>query len=131
MPQVLAPGAPQSLTVAAFLFGLGSGGVGMVLWGAFSDVVARDARGREGMAYGVFTATAKVALAMGGLGLGAALESFDYRDVESDGLLGLMSLIPAGGAPTAPPSPGRPGHPYCGVSRFGSMNWRGMPGPSK
>lgn len=44
----------------------------MVLWAAFSEIVAREAQGREATAYGLFTSVAKAALAVGGLGLGWA-----------------------------------------------------------
>lgn len=92
---ILAPGAPAALAASAFVFGLGNGGVGMVLWGGFSEVVARFSQpGGAGRAYGLFTATAKLALALGGLGLGAALQVIDYRDVDANALLLLMTLVP-------------------------------------
>ena len=96
----LAPEAPAALAVCAFVFGLGNGGVGMVLWGGFSEVVARftQAGGGAGAAYGLFTATAKLALALGGLGLGAALQIIDYRHGDTHGLLLLMTLAPGLGA---------------------------------
>lgn len=95
----LAPETPAALAASAFVFGLGNGGVGMVLWGGFSEVVARFTRaGGAGPAYGLFTATAKSALALGGLGLGAALQVIDYRDGDSNGLLLLMTLVPGLGA---------------------------------
>ncbi|MEQ7156454.1 MFS transporter [Brevundimonas aurifodinae] len=95
----LAPAAPAALAASAFVFGVGNGGVGMVLWGGFSDVVARFTQpGGAGRAYGLFTATAKVALALGGLGLGAALQIMDYRDGDADGLLLLMIVTPGLGA---------------------------------
>lgn len=88
----------SGLASAAFVFGLGNGGVGMVLWGAFSETVARSAKGREGLFYASFTATAKVTLGIGGLGLGAALALIDYRGSESPTIVTLMTTIPAVGA---------------------------------
>lgn len=89
---------PIGFAGAAFVFGLGNGGVGMVLWGAFSDTVARAAKGQEGLSYAAFTATAKVTLGLGGLGLGAALALIDYRGSESAILVTLMTTVPATGA---------------------------------
>lgn len=93
-------GTPAALIVTGFVFGMGNGGVGMVLWAAFSAVVARDARGHESIAYGYFTATAKLTLAIGGLGLGAALSRFDYQGEEARRLLDLMLGVPLVGAIT-------------------------------
>jgi Na+/melibiose symporter-like transporter len=89
---------PIGFACAAFLFGLGNGGVGMVLWGAFSETVARTARGHEGLSYAVFTATAKVTLGLGGFGLGAALALIDYRGTDNESLVTLMTAVPAAGA---------------------------------
>jgi glycoside/pentoside/hexuronide:cation symporter, GPH family len=89
---------PVGFTFAAFVFGLGNGGVGMVLWGAFSEMVAQTAKGHEGLSYAAFTATAKVTLGLGGLGLGAALALIDYRGSESATLVTLMTTVPAAGA---------------------------------
>jgi Na+/melibiose symporter-like transporter len=89
---------PAGFAGAALLFGLGNGGVGMVLWGAFSETVARSARGREGLSYAAFTATAKVTLGLGGLGLGAALGGIDYRGGDNAMIVTLMTTVPAAGA---------------------------------
>ena len=89
---------PEGLTICAFGFGLGNGGVGMVLWASFADAVARSAVGREGEAYALFTATAKLALGFGGLGLGMILSSFDFRGAESGALVLWMTALPAAGA---------------------------------
>lgn len=94
-----APDGREGLAVTAFIFGLGNGGVGMALWSGFSEVVARFPRqGGAGLAYGRFTATAKVALALGSLGLGAGLELTGYREGSTEGLLLLMTAVPALGA---------------------------------
>lgn len=86
------------LVVAAFVFGMGNGGVGMVLWAAFSAVATRDAGGREAAAYGLFTAMAKLCLAIGGMGLGLALGLFDYEAHEAPRLAWLMLGVPLIGA---------------------------------
>lgn len=88
---------PGGFAGAAFVFGLGNGGVGMALWGAFSETVARTAKGHEGLSYAAFTATAKVTLGVGGLGLGAALALIDYRGSENTTLVTLMTTVPASG----------------------------------
>lgn len=96
---IVVPGAPVwSLILAAFAFGVGNGGVGMALWAGFSDVAARDAPGREGLAFGLFSGLAKICLAAGGLGLGLALTAGDYRAPDGGLLPLLMAGIPALGA---------------------------------
>lgn len=93
------PGAPPwFLLFAAFSFGLGNGGIGMVLWAGFSEVASRDAPGREGIAFAQFSALAKVCLAAGGFLIGLALASQDYRGGETDALVALMAGVPALGA---------------------------------
>jgi Na+/melibiose symporter-like transporter len=81
----------------AFVFGLGNGGVGMVLWAAFSEVVARLGPDRAGLSYGVFGATGKIALAAGGLLIAAALARIDYHS-DAEGLVVLMAVLPGIGA---------------------------------
>lgn len=90
--------APILSSIAAFLFGLGNGGVGMVLWGAFSNVVARMGPERAGISYGLFVATAKLSFAAGGLLLAWALTHADYRAPGSHALVALMACIPTIGA---------------------------------
>lgn len=88
----------SALLSAAFLFGLGNGGIGMVLWAGFSEVASRDAGGREGVAFAQFSALAKVCLGAGGLVIGMVLSAQDYRAGETDALVVLMAGIPAAGA---------------------------------
>lgn len=96
---IVVPQAPAvGLMLAAFLFGVGNGGVGMALWAGFSDVASRDAPGREALAFGLFTALAKLCLAAGGLGLGLSLAVSDYRAPDSLILPILMAGVPAMGA---------------------------------
>ena len=89
---------PQFSALAAFLFGLGNGGVGTVQWHAFSDVVAREAPQRAGLAYGVFVGSGKLGFAAGASIIALALELIDYRDPESQGVIVLMTALPACGA---------------------------------
>lgn len=86
------------LAFAAGLFGLGSGGIGTALWAAFSEAAAREACGREGLAWAVFGATVKMSLALGALMLGALLMTIEYRDAEGASLTWLMVVVPAVGA---------------------------------
>lgn len=83
---------------AAFVFGLGNGGVGMVQWAAFSETVSRIGPARTGISYGLFAATAKIALAGGGLLIAMALARIDYRVSEGAALVPLMAAVPAAGA---------------------------------
>lgn len=76
------------------LFGAANSGLGLSMWSAFGDAVAREARGGEGLAYACFTASSKLALALGVWGLGLVLSRLDYRGAESDGLVLLMSAPP-------------------------------------
>jgi len=89
---------PLAAAASAFVFGMASGGMGMVQWAAFGDVVARVPASAAGAAYGLLTATIKVALAAGGLLIGPGLGLFDYRGAQSEGLLAAMCLpVMAGG----------------------------------
>ena len=86
------------LVVASLGFGLGNGGVGMVLWAAFAELVAQASQGREGLAYGAFTATAKVSLGAGGLLLGWVLGAIQFRGPDAGLIVVAMTLLPAIGA---------------------------------
>lgn len=83
---------------AAFVFGLGVGGVGMAQWAAFSDVVARQAPARAGPSYGVFAASAKIGLATSGVLLSMVLDATSYRSAHSAVLVLAMTATPALGA---------------------------------
>ena len=91
-------GSPEIAAAAAFGFGLGNGGVGMVLWAAFSEVVARQPVGFEGIAYGLFVASAKIGLAVGGMLIATALNAGDFREPGGSTITVLMTLIPGCGA---------------------------------
>jgi Na+/melibiose symporter-like transporter len=79
-----------TLVAAAVAFGAASGGIGMALWAAYGDAVARHAQGREGWAYGLFTASSKLSLAVSGLMIGLLLSRIDYRGADSDLLVSVM-----------------------------------------
>lgn len=83
-----------ALVAAALAFGAASGGIGMAMWATFSDAVARHAYGREGLAYGLFTASAKISLGMSGLAIGLLLTRIDYRGADSNMLVGMM-VVPS------------------------------------
>jgi Na+/melibiose symporter-like transporter len=85
-------GVPPAAIVAAFFIGASSSGMGMTLWAAFAGMVSRHAGMSASKAYGWLTAALKVALACGGLGIGAVLTRIDYRSAHDSGLLELMSL---------------------------------------
>lgn len=90
--------APLASAAAAFVFGLGNGGVGTVQWHAFSDIVAREAPRQAGLAYGLFVGSGKLGLAAGAALIAGALAAGDYRDPASTMLVTLMTALPACGA---------------------------------
>lgn len=89
---------PLASAAAAFVFGLGNGGVGTVQWHAFSDLVAREAPRDAGLAYGLFVGSGKLGLAAGAALIAGALTAGDYRDPASALLITLMTAFPACGA---------------------------------
>ncbi len=89
---------PQAAALAALLFGLGNGGVGMVQWAAFSETVNGMAPSRAGPSYGIFAASGKIGFAAGGLLLAAMLSATDFRGGGSADLPVMMVVIPALGA---------------------------------
>lgn len=66
---------PLLLAFAAFLVGLGNGGLGVAKWAAFSDAASRTGPGREGFAFALFCASGKLTLALGVVVVVAALEA--------------------------------------------------------
>lgn len=56
---------PEILVFAAWLFGVGNGGVGMAKWATHSDAVARRPAAERGLCFAIFGAIAKIALAVG------------------------------------------------------------------
>lgn len=89
---------PAMSALAAFVFGLGNGGVGMVQWAAFSETVARMGSARAGISYGLFTATAKLAQAAGGLLLGLTLAGIDLEGPNAGLLTTLIAVLTGLGA---------------------------------
>lgn len=85
------------LVPAACMFGMGSGGIGTTLWAAFADVVADENPGSEGFAFGLFTAAAKVSLAIGAIGVGWLLSEASFRQPGSR-LLAFGMTLPAIGS---------------------------------
>ncbi|WP_099185610.1 MFS transporter [Sphingobium fuliginis] len=85
-------GVAWSILPAALLFGVSSGGVGAALWSAYGDVIADTGAGNEGVAYGLFTASAKLSLAISAAGIGLLLEDSSFREVTSSRLLLGMTL---------------------------------------
>ncbi|MDV6333058.1 MFS transporter [Asticcacaulis sp. 201] len=91
---------PVIAICCAFLFGCASGGLGMILWAAFGDVVSRGNHQVVGTSYGLLTAIIKIALAFGGLMIGYGLSLFDYRGQASAGLVAFMCVPALAGALT-------------------------------
>jgi Na+/melibiose symporter-like transporter len=89
---------PIASASAAFVFGVGNGGIGTVQWHAFSEIVAREAPRHAGLAYGLFVGSGKLGLAAGAALIGGALAAWDYRDPTSAMLIILMTVMPTCGA---------------------------------
>jgi len=85
---------PPAAVACALLFGAATAGVGTTLWAAFADIVVAQCRGQEGLAFGLLTAAAKIALAGALLAAGALLGSLDYAGADSGVLVVLMCLPP-------------------------------------
>src|SRR3546814_13854069 len=56
------------------------------LGSAYCDVIADTGAGNEGVAYGLFTASAKLSLAISAAGIGLLLEDTSFREVTSSRL---------------------------------------------
>lgn len=65
---------PGLLTAAAFLVGLGNGGLGVEMWAAFTDAVSGLRRSLTGLVFAGLTAMGKISLALG-IGLVALVVS--------------------------------------------------------
>lgn len=83
-----------AVLAGALAFGVAGGGIGMAIWAAFADAVARHARGREAWCYALFGASSKLSLAISGLALGLMLSRIDYRGDDSEMLIGMM-VVPS------------------------------------
>lgn len=88
---LLAPfDAPIAFIAGAWLFGLGNGGLGMAKWASFSDWASRLPAHRQGLAFAIFSALAKITLAVGVLIVAAAI----HPGVTPEGLRGFMAAGP-------------------------------------
>lgn len=94
----LAARTPWAATAAAGLIGIASGGLNQLIWSTVAEEAATRGRAQVGLIYGVFTAVSKAAPAVGGLGLGALLGRFEYREGGADGLILLIAGFPVLGA---------------------------------
>lgn len=90
--------SPMTSAIAAFFFGIGNGGIGMVQWAAFSETISRLSPRRIGLYYAMFAATGKISLAAGGLMLANALAKIEYRGTQGAALVEVMAILPAIGA---------------------------------
>ena len=88
----------HTFVLAAFLFGLGNGGVGMALWAGFSAVTARQAPGYEGLAFGLLSGVAKLGLSIGAIVLSAVIGGLRHESGDAVALTAMMAGVPAGGA---------------------------------
>ena len=96
---VVKPAGGVAAPACGLVFGAACGGLGMATWAAFGDLVAEQGRGREAMSFALFTASSKLALALGALWIGAFLSGFDYRGGEERMLVVVMAApaVVAGG----------------------------------
>ena len=94
---IFAASRPEIGAVAAFAFGLGNGGVGMALWGGFSELLS--SRGpHTGLGYALFSAVAKFALAGNIAIVGWIVAQSNQGNATSDVLPTAMAVLPALGA---------------------------------
>jgi Na+/melibiose symporter-like transporter len=70
----------------------------MIQWAAFTDMVATRTPERTGLSYGLFGASGKIGLAIGGLTLSAMIAGADSSAPAHSTLARLMAVIPALGA---------------------------------
>lgn len=89
---------PVPSVVCAFVFGLGNGGVGTMLWGLFSGTVARMEPRYTGISYGIFAAASRVASAASIFLVSLALAGIDFRVSDTLQILALMTALPAFGS---------------------------------
>ena len=87
-------GDARLLVMASLLIGVGNGGLGMTLWAAFSDVARQVAPGREGLAFAIFSASAKLALGAGVAALAVLLAVIPYRTGQADWIRLVMAAGP-------------------------------------
>jgi len=95
---IFAARTPAAALALAAVIGAANGGVGVLLWAAFADAVARAPADRRSAAYGLLTAVIKVALGLSGLMIGETLSRFDYRGEDSGALPLMMAATAMTGA---------------------------------
>lgn len=87
--------APWLAVCAAFVFGVGSGGLGTVMWAAYGDAVNKQSTQGAGPAFAWFAGMSKCGLAIGIVLLGYFLHTIDYRGDDRLGVLWAMTIWPA------------------------------------
>lgn len=98
---IVAAFSMEWLWVASLLVGIASGGFGTVIWSGFAISVAGRHSLAAAPAFARLTATAKIALAVAAIGMGAILSTVDYRQ-SGVGLIPFMrGLMLVGGVLTA------------------------------
>jgi Na+/melibiose symporter-like transporter len=83
-----------ALLAMGFAFGAAHSGMALTLWSGFADAVASRARAAAGLAYGAFTASAKLSLAIAALSLGLWLSETDFREASRGYITYPMTLGP-------------------------------------
>jgi len=95
----LSAAGPAALIVSGLVYGIGQGGLSMLLWSLLAEASQR-ARRRAAALFGTFTFVAKAAGAFSTLFLSHALATSHYQTAEADltQLALLITLVPALGA---------------------------------
>lgn len=87
-------GSEIGTNLAILLFGLGNGYLGSAIWQSYSACVQARRPREMGLLFGIFTAAAKVSLALCGLIIGLVLARYDYAGAERAIITNLITLMP-------------------------------------
>ncbi len=93
---LVASRSPLLSAACAILIGVGNGGLGIMIWAAFGDAVARPA-GQPGWNFGLLTAGMKLGLAVGALVLGQLLDAIPGGVAPAAWISLVMALGPVAG----------------------------------
>lgn len=87
-------GSEMGTNLAILLFGLGNGYLGSAIWHSYSACVQTRRLHQMGLLFGIFTAAAKVSLALCGLIIGLVLARYDYAGAQPGIITKLITVMP-------------------------------------
>jgi Na+/melibiose symporter-like transporter len=87
-------GSEIGTNLAILLFGLGNGYLGSAIWHSYSACVQTRRPHQMGLLFGIFTAAAKVSLALCGLIIGLVLARYDYAGAQPAIITKLITVMP-------------------------------------